>query len=206
MIAAQALADMAPGFADLALDAQRTFRRLMDSMAKPGRVTDLDVLVSPPVPGFEAAGAIALALLDFETPVWFPDDADGRRLANWVRFHCGCPVTTDPAAAAFALATPQNVPPVHPFNAGDAKYPERSTTLLIVCPALMGGTAIDLTGPGIAEPLSIAPTGLSAAFWGAVAEDRARFQLGVDLVLTCGTQIIGLPRSTRILPSSAKGE
>lgn len=206
MIAAQTLADLGPGFDDLALDAQRTFRRLMDAMAKPGHVVDIDVPVSPPVPGFEAAGAIALALLDFETPAWFSDDEDGHRLANWLRFHCGCPITADPAAAAFALARPHTARRIDHYNAGSAKYPETSTTLLIVCPALTGGLAVDLAGPGIADPLSIAPAGLSADFWDAVAADRARFQLGVDLVVTCGTQIIGLPRSTRISLSAAKGE
>ncbi len=206
MTAAGTLASIASGFGDPTHDSQRTFRCLMDAMARPGRIVDLDVELSPPVSGWEAAGAIALTVLDFETPAWVPPGADGEVLASWLRFHCGCPVTSDTNAAAFAFASAEQMPPISGFNPGDAKYPERSTTLVVLCPALVGGTQVRLAGPGIAAPVTIAPAGLMPDFWAAVIMDRARFQLGIDLVLACGRQIIGLPRSTRISVCAPEGE
>lgn len=206
MTAAATLTGMASGFADPTHDSQTTFRCLMDAMARPGRVVDLDVQLSPPVAGWEAAGAIALTVLDFETPAWVPAGAEGDVLATWLRFHCGYPVTSDTTEAAFAFARAEALPPLADFNPGEAKYPERSTTLVVLCPALVGGKQVLLAGPGIPAPLAIAPAGLSPDFWAAVIADRQRFQLGIDLVLACGQQIIGLPRSTRISVCAPEGE
>lgn len=206
MTAAATLTGMASGFVDPTHDSQRTFRRLMDAMARPGRVVDLDVRLSPPVAGWEAAGAIGLTVLDFETPAWVPASAEGDVLATWLRFHCGCPVTSDTAEAAFAFARAEALLPLADFNPGEAKYPERSTTLVMLCPKLVGGEQVMLAGPGIPAPVAIAPAGLSRDFWTAVIADRQRFQLGIDLVLACGQQIIGLPRSTRISVSAPEGE
>lgn len=201
------LADVAPGLADPILDSQRIFRCVMDAMARPGRIVDLDAGLSAPVPGYEAIGAIALTLLDFETPVFLPAGPEGAMLANWLRFHCGCPVTADAQEACFALCRADALPPLDAFNAGDAKYPDQSTTLLILCPALDGGPAVMLEGPGIADSASIAPQGLPEDFWAQATDNRARFQLGVDIVLAAGDRIIGLPRSTRISASRiAQGE
>lgn len=192
------LAKVVPGFADPVIDSQRVFRRLMNAMARPGRLTDLDAGIVPPVAGYEAVGAMALTLLDFGTPVSLPEGETGDLLANWLRFHCGCPVTNEHHQAAFAIACADAVPPLDWFNPGDAKYPDRSTTLLILCPSLVGGPTLQLTGPGIKNEISISPSGLPISFWTAVTENRAQFQLGVDIVLACADTIIGLPRSTRI--------
>jgi alpha-D-ribose 1-methylphosphonate 5-triphosphate synthase subunit PhnH len=198
MTAALSLQDIQPGFADPVYDAQRIFRRLMDAMARPGRIVDIDADIVPPVPGLEGLSAIALTVLDFETPVYLPSGEMGEALSGWLRFHCGCPVTTDPQEAAFAILSVTELLPISAFNSGDPKYPDRSTTLLLACPALEGGKQVSLTGPGIKEVAHIAPSGIPDGFWNEVMGDRSQFQLGVDIIMGTSNAVIGLPRTTRI--------
>lgn len=192
------LAAIAPGFADPVRDAQASFRRILDAMSHPGTRVALAPAQGDDAVGFGAVGALALTLLDFETPAWVgPGLRDG--LADWLRFHCGCPLTGDPHAAAFAFADASALPDLDSFNAGDEKYPDRAATLVIAVSALDGGQMVALEGPGIRDSRTIAPQGLPAAFWPQARSNRARFQLGVDIVFAAGAEIIALPRSTRIL-------
>jgi alpha-D-ribose 1-methylphosphonate 5-triphosphate synthase subunit PhnH len=66
-------------------------------------------------------------------------------------------------------------------------------------PALTGGPAVALEGPGIVGRVTIAPQGLASDFWTQAIANRAQFQLGVDIIFAAGDAILGLPRSTRII-------
>lgn len=199
MIGSLTLEGVSPGFANPVADSQRVFRRVLDAMSRPGRLIELDSGVVVASSNLTSASALALTLLDFETSVLVALGADDERFANWLRFHCGCPITTEPKSAAYALVLADLLPPVDQFYAGDPKYPDRATTLIVVCAALEGGQAIHLEGPGMAETREISPVGLPEDFWSQVRADRSAFQLGVDIILTSGDQIIALPRSTRIV-------
>jgi len=54
---------------------------------------------------------------------------------------------------------------------------------------------VTLRGPGIETCSVITPQGLPDNFWIWMALNQAQFPLGVDIILTCGTAMIGLPRS-----------
>jgi len=193
------LTQIAPGFAEPTADSQAAFRRVMDAVARPGTIQDLSDAPEAPKGLDAAAGAVALTLFDFETPVWLDPTLRGGPVEDWIRFHCGCPLTTSPGAAAFALvADLAACPPLSHFNQGDAKYPDRSTTVLLQVAALVGGRSVGLSGPGIRDRAAIAPTGLSAAFWEQVRVNNAQFQFGVDLLFVAGGLLTALPRSTRI--------
>ena len=70
--------------------------------------------------------------------------------------------------------------------------------MLLPVRSLAGGGPLVLTGPGIETSRPIAPAGLPAGFVAAREANRARFPLGHDLVLVCGTALIALPRTTAI--------
>jgi alpha-D-ribose 1-methylphosphonate 5-triphosphate synthase subunit PhnH len=176
-------------------EAQVVFRGVLDAMARPG--TPIVLAGTDRLGGFGAAGAIALTLLDFETPVWLGSERDGI-FANWLRFHCGCPLASDVGSAAFVFLSAAELPDLAVFNAGTEKFPDTAATLVISVPALAGGTALTLEGPGVDGRVTFAPQGLSPDFWAQAAENRARFQLGVDILFATGDEIIGLPRSTHI--------
>src|SRR5581483_9942590 len=99
-----------PGFADAPRDAQRVFRLVLDAMARPGRVVEIGLAQAPE--GLSpAAAALLLTLADSDTPVWL--DAASAGAASWLRFHCGCPLTAEPAAARFAYCRdPARLPPL----------------------------------------------------------------------------------------------
>lgn len=194
------LSRVAPGFADPVHGSQASFRALMDALARPGRV---QALASGPdtVPeGLDpAAAAIALTLFDIDTPVWLAPALRGGAAETFLRFHCSCPITGDPMAAAFALASAQTPEArLTGFQTGEEKYPDRSTTLVLMCPSLSGGRRLSLSGPGIKGDCEIEPSGLSDAFVSDWAATQSRFQCGVDVFLTCGRQTIGLPRTLSI--------
>lgn len=193
------LADIAPAFADPTRGSQAVFRKVMECMARPGVIHDLAFAPDAPQGLDRAAGAVALTLFDFETLVWLDPRLRGGLAEGWIRFHCGPPLTEDPMAAAFALVTDiASAPALTAFNMGDAKYPDRSTTLVIQLPSLAGGPQVVLTGPGIKTETTLALAGLPDGFWAQVQANHEQFQFGVDFIFVAGDRVTALPRSTRI--------
>ena len=193
------LADIAPAFNDPTRESQAVFRKVMDAVARPGTIHDLAFAPDAPRGLDRAAGAVALTLFDFETPTWLDPALRGGIAEGWLRFHCGCPLTDDPVKAAFALVTDAlAAPELAAFNQGDAKYPDRSTTLVFQLPALQGGPRVTLTGPGIKGESSLALGGLPKGFWEQVKANQAKFQFGVDLIFVADNLLTALPRSTRV--------
>ena len=191
------LSNVQPGFDDPVLDAQACFRKILDAMSRPGRVVNLDVTSAPELLNLASAG-LALTLLDFDTPVFLSQSLRSDAVTSWLRFHCTAQITSDPKAASFAfLASGDEWPALDDFNPGDAKYPDLSTSLVILLPSLDDGAGVSLEGPGIKTAETIRPAGLPASFWDDRAENVADFQLGVDCYLTAENRLIGLPRTTR---------
>jgi alpha-D-ribose 1-methylphosphonate 5-triphosphate synthase subunit PhnH len=198
MSAALDLATMRPAFADPMRDSQGVFRKVMEAVARPGTVADLKGSVEPPAGLGTAAAAVALTLFDFETQVWIDPTLQDGETQTWLRFHCGCPLTADPAQAAFAVAVDMaKAPSLAAFHQGDAKYPERSTTLVLQIAALTGGPSVVLRGPGVKDSVTVSPAGLPAGFWDEFETNTAQFQFGVDVLLVAGSSLMALPRSVR---------
>jgi alpha-D-ribose 1-methylphosphonate 5-triphosphate synthase subunit PhnH len=198
MSAGPDLGRMTPGFADPTRGAQAAFREILEAMARPGRIADLSGAPMPPAGLGRAAAGFLLSLADRDTPLW-TDPALPAAALDWLRFHTGARVTSMPVEAAFALiAAISAMPPLDAFDAGDAKYPDRSATLVFDLPSLTGGPALVLTGPGIRESIAIAPQGLTAGFWKERASLAPLYPAGIDLVLAAGDGLVCIPRTTRV--------
>lgn len=185
---------LTPGFAEPVPAAQSCFRALLEAMSRPGLIQALAALPEAPTPLAPAAAAVLLTLADADTPVW--TDA-GPAAEHWIRFHAGCPLVADPAAAAFLLAT--GAPPgLALLEAGTEEEPHRSATLILQVTGLEPGAGWTLRGPGIRDTHRLHAAGLPAGFAAAWTANAACFPRGVDLVLCAGDRLAALPRTTRI--------
>jgi alpha-D-ribose 1-methylphosphonate 5-triphosphate synthase subunit PhnH len=186
------------GFADRVLGAQSVFRATMEALARPGTVQSIASDAAPPAPLTPELGAIALTLCDHDSPVWLdPALSANEAVRAWIAFHCGAPITADPAAAQFALVSDERLAPrLEAFGQGTDEYPDRSTTIVLAAGA--DDRALTLKGPGIKDQLATSlplPGGDFLAQW---AENRQRFPRGIDLLLVRDGRLVGLPRTTRI--------
>jgi alpha-D-ribose 1-methylphosphonate 5-triphosphate synthase subunit PhnH len=187
------------GFENPVLDAQAVFRDLMDAMARPGTIRDLRVSAEAPAPFSTAQAAVALCLADHDTPVWLSPALRGEAHRGWIAFHCGAPVTMAMSEARFAfLAAGEPLPDFSGFASGTQEYPDRSATLVIELAGLSSGHRFVARGPGIDGECVIAPEGLPSDFAKRWRANRALFPRGLDLVLTCGSHILCLPRTTEL--------
>ena len=188
--------ELKPGLADPVHDSQGIFRSLLTALSHPGRRVALESDLAGPEPLDPATAAAALTLLDYDTPLWIDWIADTPQVRAYLKFHCGCPIVERSQVAAFGLVTdPENMPRLALFAQGVDLYPDRSATLLVQVPSLDDGPAVTLTGPGIRDKASVAPSGLPDWFWNDWRLNAGQFPLGVDIVFTCGQTIVGLPRS-----------
>ncbi|KAF0113180.1 MAG: PhnH protein [Hyphomonadaceae bacterium] len=194
------LSTLLPGFSEPARQSQSCFRLIMDATALPGSISDFaDLCLTPPQGIDKAAAACLLTLADADTNLWLDPALRNSESENWLRFHTGAPITTEANTATFALISSiESAPNFGEFNQGDAKYPDRSTTILVMVSSLSGGTHLTLRGPGINDEIVIAPRGLSEKFWRERDELVAHFQFGIDLILSAGSQLVSIPRTTRI--------
>lgn len=187
-----------PGFSNPGTDAQSVFRAALRALATPGRIQAVEPRSGVPAGLSPAMTALLLALVDVDTPVWLPQGVDAA-VKGFLRFHCACPLVDDPAQARFvAVPAGFQAPALSSCNAGDPAYPDLSCTLLIEVASLDKGQPVTLSGPGIEHTQSLPVTGLDAAFWTQWRENHRRFPLGVDVLLTQGVQVCGLPRTTRV--------
>ncbi len=189
------------GFSDPVLNAQSVFRAVMDAMARPAIIVKVDAVVTPPSPLGRAAGAIACALIDADTPFWLDAAlAESAALRSWLAFHTGAREMATCGDVAFALVgAPTTMPALERFAQGNQEYPDRSATLILQLPSLEGGTPLTFEGPGIRDRVTLAPRGLPKDFAHQWSANRKRFPRGVDLILTAGDAIACLPRSARLV-------
>jgi alpha-D-ribose 1-methylphosphonate 5-triphosphate synthase subunit PhnH len=143
----------------------------------------------------DAQAAIALALLDADTPVWLAAECAAAR--PWLAFHTGAPEAARPDLARFAFAGAFDLPAPSAFDLGTDAYPDRSTTLVIETPGIAVPGELTLTGPGI-DGTAHARLPLPRAFRIARGELAELFPRGLDLLLTDGTRALALPRTTRV--------
>lgn len=200
------LSHLKAGFAEPVRDAQRCFRAVLDATARPGRIVDLGnlrELPEPPAGLGEAQAAILLALADIDTPVWLPPALRDAEAGHYLRFHCSCRLATKLADAVFVVPTSlAELPSLDELRLGEPEFPDRSATLIVEVDELAADGPLHLTGPGIESEARLTVAGWRTATTDFLRENRRRFPLGVDLLLTCGSRVVGLPRTVRIQPEN----
>ena len=160
------------GFDNPAINSARTFRHVLNAMALPGRIETVDAAM-PPAPLCQAAGAVLLTLADHETPIHLAGDANNQTIKDWLAFHTGAPIVK-PEQAAFAVGRWADLMP------------------LIVLHRDLTAEGVTLHGPGIEKTSQLSlPDAALLDF------NAARFPLGIDMILTEGSQLAAVPRSTR---------
>lgn len=185
---------MKRGFSDPVLDSQAAFRALMEAMARPGRLHCIAALEDAPDGLDHAAAAALLTLADAETAIWTDAPAVARA---WIGFHTGARFTEDPSQADFLLAT-QQPPRLEELKAGTDEAPQSSATLILQVEALAPVAGWRLHGPGIETHHELTAKGVPDGFSAAWRRNGDAFPRGVDLILTAGTTLAALPRTTRI--------
>ena len=184
------------GFSDPVHESQAAFRNALEALARPGRRVSLGAPVAD-LPLDAAMAHLLLTLTDDDTPVWW-QQADAAP-AGWLRFHTGAPRAEVASTAAFAAVThAADMPSLENFCKGSAESPEQSATLLVALPSFDSGPALEWRGPGIKGVKTLHLAGLPDDFWAQWQANHAAFPQGVDVILTCGDQAIGLPRTTRV--------
>lgn len=194
------VAELPAGFADKVLSAQCTFRSVMDAMARPGSVHRITAPSGAPAAMMRGTAAIALTLLDHDTPVWLDQRMAGTTdVAKWLKFHTSAPVVADSSISSFALiGDPQALPSLDRFAFGSSEYPDRSTTLILQVESLAQGPAFELRGPGIDGTTMLQASIEPNDLFERLAINASLFPRGIDIVLVHDDAIVAIPRTTRL--------
>lgn len=176
------------------------FRAILTAMSEPGRVVtapaDLEAEASPPLS--TAAAAAIETLVDADAPLWLGASRRTPAIERRLRFATGASPLEARERAAYACGEWRELAPVEAFALGDPEYPDRSTTLIVEVARLSENGPILLRGPGVPGARRFgfgADPDETRAFVAALQENRERFPLGVDMLLTAGDRLLGLPRS-----------
>jgi alpha-D-ribose 1-methylphosphonate 5-triphosphate synthase subunit PhnH len=187
------------GFATPVFDAQAVFRAALVAISYPGRIVPAERPVPAPWPLTTTTAALCLTLMDFDTPAWLDRLAASGEVPAWLRFHCGAPLAEETRPARFAIVCDlANLPRLYSFHAGDEEYPDRSTTLILQVASLTDGPVTRWTGPGIKSSTEVAIAGLPDWFWSDWSLNGELYPRGIDVLFTCGTSLVGLPRSIQV--------
>lgn len=201
---------------DEVFDAQKHFRSILDSFARPAKIHALDPVTLNPPPGLNHTSVlVALALMDADVTFNVIHDEHGEKdyLAANTR---AVPSPLDKAGFIFAHGA-DSTEILESADCGSLTYPDTSATLVLEVdgisaepfPEPRGGAAgnnplrLDFQGPGIEGAACLFVRGLSTDLLLALLARNAEFPMGIDTVLTsvdaAGTPcVVAIPRTARI--------
>tara|TARA_X000000950_G_scaffold240703_1_gene293917 strand:+ start:1636 stop:2211 length:576 start_codon:yes stop_codon:yes gene_type:complete len=187
------VSEIQSGFSDPVMMAQQSFRALLQAQAEPGTWHSLPRTEEiSDLPG--TLVAVALTLFDPETRVWGDFSQHALR---YLKFHCGCPIATEPSEAEFIVwQAKEGLPPFSEMNSGTVIAPETGATLILSVPQELEGHVVKLTGPGIQVSKRFSPGGVSSIFWDSLMKTRTEALLGIDVIFCSPSRVAAVPRST----------
>jgi alpha-D-ribose 1-methylphosphonate 5-triphosphate synthase subunit PhnH len=182
---------------------QSTFRRLLEALARPGRLH----AIAPHDQGgpFAAAVTVLEALLDHE--VSFATSPANPEVEEALLRLTGSH-TASVGEADYVLAWGAGVAAaIDAAKTGVPEYPDRGATVIAAVESISGpagpGHRLRLRGPGIRDSATIAVRGFGPEAVAAFARRNATLPCGLDVVLVTPEGVVaGLGRYTRITEGS----
>jgi alpha-D-ribose 1-methylphosphonate 5-triphosphate synthase subunit PhnH len=172
--------------------AQRTFRAVLDALARPGLPATL-----PRAGDVPAALLPVLALADLDTPVCVLGDSADGAWADALATATSAPVAPLGAAGLVAALRPLAAGELAAVRTGSAAAPEEAALVTLAVAGLDGGRRLTLSGPGVPGTRAVAPRECPADL--VAVRAATPFPAGPDLLLVAPDgSVLGLPRSTRI--------
>jgi alpha-D-ribose 1-methylphosphonate 5-triphosphate synthase subunit PhnH len=197
---------MEGGFSDPVFDAQRVFDSIMNAMARPGSIAEIEILASAPEPLFPTTSAILATLCDTDTSVWFDSANESSAFGEWLSFQTGAMLVYEREMADFAIVCNlDEMPNLGSFSQGTQEYPDRSATLIIQVKSIGSGAELSLRGPGIKSTTGLLIEGISSNFVAQWQINRKAFPLGVDVILASPSTFVCLPRTVRLSDATKEG-
>jgi alpha-D-ribose 1-methylphosphonate 5-triphosphate synthase subunit PhnH len=190
-------------------DSQQVFRAVLEALARPGTAMAL-----PPTPLRKLAPAVlpVFALSDLGTGVCLLENeiqhssgtGEFQYWADAVATATSAPLWPAELARLVAALRPVTDDEVRSFCRGTPEAPEDAALVARAAAAVAGGPRRwRLSGPGIANAVTLAPRGLPASFVAARATAVAGYPAGIDVLLvTDDGRVVGLPRTTTITEES----
>src|SRR5262249_25710311 len=189
-------------------DAQRHFRSILDSLARPGVISVLDPVTLTPPPSLNAASVlVAFALLDADVSY---------HLVN-MGVNEDAYLRTNTRAASKAIAEAHFVfadgsgpaDLLEGVHCGSLTYPDTAATLILQVDVLSsdpiaGGLKLTLTGPGVETQAAVHVRHLNPDLLLALQARNAEFPLGIDTIVTSDDggsgppRVLGIPRTTTV--------
>lgn len=188
---------------DAVHDIQHVYRKMVDSMSRPGTIASIKEQAQLARIRTKADGAVlllAMTLLDTEV-TFHVESPSGTAISE--RINELTYAKAVPAAEAdyiFVLKDAGELALERMIEAAKPGYhlnPHQSATIIAEADALGSGTELLLKGPGIEHSRLIALE-LKGNWVGAREEKNAEFPLGVDLIITDSESLLCLPRTTQI--------
>ncbi len=191
---------LAPGFEHEAFGSQAVFRAALDALSRPGLPVEVPHAGATPSRGHRAAALLLLALLDPDTKVWLSPKLWESEAPTWLQFHTGCQLAQQASEADFGWIALGDACTLELFKNGCPDWPDQSATCLIEVESF-GSTVPGwmLEGPGILGQLQLHARGLAADFESQWRANHSSFPQGVDVFLASFDEILGLPRTVRLL-------
>lgn len=173
---------------------QQAFRAMLKAMSEPATLVDIDVATAWENLNSASVGVL-LTLCDQNTTLYFSDALHNESVIKSTQFHTQA-VVGEAHNAHFAFITSSEFD-ADDYYHGDETYPEHSATVIIQVDSLTDGQPLTLSGAGIETTKVIAPS-ISDALLAHYQRQTERYPLGIDTILTCGNQLMAIPRTTNV--------
>lgn len=186
---------------DEVFEAQEHFRTIMDCMAQPGKIQQLEGAIDS-LEGFnKVSSLIGFALMDSNTGFYqnYHANLDQYFLLNT----SAIPKSPEEADFLFLKGSDSAAEMIEEAKVGIPEYPEGGAFLIIEVETLSKetldeGIEITLKGPGVKGEISLYVVGLNKEVLEAIQEKNFEYPLGVDTILTDASgNMVCIPRSNQ---------
>nr|WP_321460466.1 phosphonate C-P lyase system protein PhnH [uncultured Vibrio sp.] len=197
------------GFENPVLDSLNNFRKLADVIARPGSVAELPQLIGPQGV-YKTSFSFLLTLLDTKSSLYLSEEYRIDSVTKNVAFHCNCSCDVSADKADFALMNGANPIDFNQFNAGSARDPHQSTSLIIEIDKIASTkeesleTKLVLSGPGIQTEHAVSLKGLHSSFVDYLTHRTHAFPTGLDMFLMTEDKVMAIPRTTHVKIAEAE--
>lgn len=185
-------------------DSQKIFRKILDSMARPGKINNLiDLQISPPQQLNRSSALIGFALLNSDVSFFSVNNSN--EVNEYLKVNTSSIPSTSVEDADFVFISGKSMSEIiGNIKKGELEFPEDSATLIIDVDKIEK-SPIDqsceliLKGPGVKSEEILYIKGITDEIFQEIKNANSEYPLGIDVILSdVDGNIICIPRTNNL--------